>query len=129
MQHQSGGDLAWEQAPDEWFTGNAWFGMHHGPTHEKDLTLLGVSFEPGARTDWHTHPEGQAIYIQEGRALVQTDGGELVEAGPGDTVYAPAGELHWHGAAPDSPMMHLSITWGGATEWVGRKVTDEEYGG
>ena len=67
MQHQSGGDLAWEQAPDDWFTGKAWFGMHHGPTHEKDLTLLGVSFEPGARTDWHTHPEGQAIYIQEGR--------------------------------------------------------------
>ncbi len=48
--------------------------------------------------------------------------------GPGDTVYAPAGERHWHGAAPDSPMMHLSITYGGATEWDAEKVSDEDYG-
>ena len=129
MQHQSGDDLTWTQAPADWFTGNAKFGQHHHPTHDTDLNLLGVEFEPGARTDWHTHPAGQAIYVLKGQALVQTDGGEVVQAGPGDTVYAPAGELHWHGAVSDSSMTHLSITWGGATEWIGRKVTDEEYNG
>jgi len=129
MHHQPGRDLAWTPAPEVWFTGRGWFGQHHDPIHETDLNVLGVCFEPGARTDWHTHPEGQALYILEGRALVQTEGGDLIEAGPGDTVYAPAGELHWHGAAPDSPMTHLSITYGGPTQWVDRKVTDEEYGG
>ena len=128
MQHQPGGDLTWTQAPPEWFTGKAWFGYHQAPTDPDNLIVLGVSFEPGARTDWHTHPEGQALFIQEGRAVVQTDGGEVVEASAGDTVYAPPGELHWHGAAADSPMLHLSITYGGATEWIDRKVTDEEYG-
>ncbi len=128
MELQPAGDLDWVQAPDEWFTGAARFGKHYEPGHDADLLVLGVQFDPGARTDWHTHPAGQVLYVLEGRALVQTDGGERVEAGPGDTVYAPAGELHWHGATSDAAMLHLSITYGGATEWIGRKVTDEEYG-
>lgn len=127
MHRRSHDEVEWEPAPEEYFTGNALFGPLHVPTHELDLNVLGVQFEAGARTAWHTHPEGQAIYVLEGRAYVQTDGGELVEAGPGDTVYAPPGELHWHGATPDGPMRHLSITYGGDTEWAGRKVTDEEY--
>ncbi len=129
MQLQRGEDLEWVRAPQEWFTGTAQFGGQYVPTHEEDLNVLGVSFEPGARTDWHTHPAGQVIYVLEGRALVQVDGGDRVEAGPGDTVHSPAGELHWHGATPDASMIHLSITYGGATQWVDRKVTDEEYAG
>ncbi|NIR38303.1 MAG: cupin domain-containing protein, partial [Actinobacteria bacterium] len=86
-------------------------------------------FEAGARTDWHTHPGGQVLYVLEGTARVQTIDGEMVELGPGDALHAPAGEEHWHGAGPDGPMRHLSITHGGFTEWVGRKVTDAEYDG
>jgi len=128
MEHQPRDDLAWTRAPEEWFTGGARFGMHYEPGHGSDLIVLGVLFEAGARTDWHTHPAGQVLYVLEGRALVQTEGGDRVEAGPGDTVYAPAGELHWHGATSDAAMTHLSITYGGSTQWVDRKVTDEEYG-
>lgn len=120
--------IGWVRAPEEHFTGTAWFGQLYGPSHQTDLNVLGVSFEPGARTDWHTHPQGQALYIVSGRARVQTSEGETVEAGPGDTVYAPPGELHWHGATPDSPLTHLSITYGGDTEWAPDKVTDDQYG-
>jgi len=129
MQLRRGEDLAWIEGPEEWFAGEVRFGRHNEPSHETDLVVLGVSFDPGARTHWHSHPEGQVLYVLEGKAFVKTEDGEHVEAGPGDTVYAPAGELHWHGAAPDSSMTHLSITYGGATEWAGREVTDEEYGG
>ncbi len=128
MHHQSAEGLEWSEAPEENFTGKVWFGSLHTPADSDDLNVLGVSFEPGARTDWHTHPEGQVLYIVTGTARVQTDGGAVVEAGPGDAVHAPAGELHWHGATPNSPMVHLSITHGGYTEWPARKVTDEEYG-
>lgn len=129
MQHQPGDDVVWSDAPAEWFTGRARFGGQYEPAHDDDLNVLGVEFDPGSRTDWHTHPAGQVIYVLEGTAIVQTDGGDRVEAGPGDAVHAPPGELHWHGAAPDAAMTHLSITYGGATEWIGRKVTDEEYEG
>jgi quercetin dioxygenase-like cupin family protein len=115
MQLQRGEDLEWAQAPQEWFSGTAHFGGQYVPAHADDLNVLGVSFDAGARTDWHTHPAGQVIYVLEGRALVQVDGGERVEAGPGDSVH--------------SPVIHLSITYGGATQWVDRKVTDEEYAG
>lgn len=129
MDSQLARDLDWAPAPEENFTGRVWFGHHHAPVEDADLNVLGVLFEPGARTDWHSHPGGQVIYVLEGRALVQTEAGERVVAGPGDAVHAPAGELHWHGADRDAPMVHLSITHGGATEWAPRKVTDDEYGG
>jgi len=129
MHHQPADGVDWAPAPAEYFTGATWFGALHAPADPLDLDVLGVRFEPGARTDWHTHPGGQVLYVVSGTARVQTEGGEMVEAGPGDAVHAPAGELHWHGAGPDAEMIHLSITHGGATEWVPRKVTDEEYAG
>ena len=128
MHHQSAESVAWGPAPPEHFTGKAWFGALHRPADDEDLNVLAVGFEPGARTDWHSHPAGQVIYVVTGTARIQTEAGEVVEAGPGDAVHAPAGELHWHGAAPGSPMVHLSITHGGPTRWEDRKVTDEEYG-
>lgn len=124
MEHTPASQLRWDPAPEDNFTGRAWFGplSQQGP-----LNALGVLFEPGARTDWHSHPEGQVLYVASGAGRVQNEEGETVEVGPGDVVYSPPGELHWHGAGPDSYMMHLSLTTGGATEWAPRKVTEEEY--
>ena len=126
MEYRPASEHAWTKAPAENFTGDVWF----GPLSEVEgaLNALGVQFTPGARTDWHWHPDGQVLYVVSGAGLVQTAEGETVEISAGDVVYSPSGELHWHGARPDSPMMHLSLTTGGATVWEPRKVTDEEYG-
>ncbi len=97
------------------------------PPNSADLNVLGVMFEPDARTDWHSHPGGQALYVVTGAGCVQAEGGETVAVGPGDVVYSPPGEVHWHGAAPESSMMHLSITDVGPYGWLPRKVTDDEY--
>ena len=94
-----------------------------------------VHFTPSARTAWHSHVVGQTLYVTEGQGLVQARGGHVTELRPGDIVHAAADEWHWHGAAPDHFMTHLSITEGGApgderpeTDW-GEHVSDEEYGG
>ena len=78
--------------------------------------MAAVRFSPGARSAWHSHPGGQTLYVTEGHALVQVRGQEAVEPRPGDVVFAPHGEEHWHGAAPDDFMTHLSIT-EGAPDW------------
>ncbi len=91
--------------------------------------MLGVQFEPGARTDWHSHPEGQVLYVVSGAGRVQEDDGTTIEISAGDVVYTEPGTVHWHGATQHSPMMHLSITTGGETEWLPRKVSDAEFGG
>lgn len=126
MDHTSAEQIEWIAAPADNFTGKVWFGAL---SHAKPdgLNALAVSFSPGARTDWHTHPDGQVLYVTSGAGLVQTDAGETVEVSAGDVVHSPPGELHWHGARPASPMVHLSLTTGGATEWQPRKVTDDEY--
>jgi quercetin dioxygenase-like cupin family protein len=118
-------DIAWTPAPEENFTGRVFFGpmSNQGP-----VNMLGVQFEPGARTDWHSHPEGQVLYVVSGAGRVQEDDGTTVDVSAGDVVYTEPGTVHWHGATRHSPMLHLSITTGGATEWLPRKVTDAEYG-
>ncbi len=125
MQFRKSDFVAWGPAPGEHFTGRAWF----GPLVEEggSINVLGVAFEPGARTNWHSHPGGQVLYCVSGLGLVANAGGDRTALTPGDTVQVPPGELHWHGAAADSPMFHLSITAGGPTEWTGEAVTDEEY--
>ena len=127
MEHTPAEELNWEEAPSEHFTGRVWFGPL-SQAEDRPLNALGVLFEPEARTDWHTHPEGQVLYVVSGSGRVQTAEGETIEVGPGDVVHTPPGEEHWHGAAPNSYMMHLSLTTGGATEWRPRKVSDEDYG-
>ncbi len=124
MEHRRSDDIAWEQAPEEHFTGHVQFGplSDHGP-----LNALAVRFEAGARTDWHWHPEGQVLYVTEGSGIVQDDDGTTVEIAAGDTVHTPPNQVHWHGAGAGGPMTHLSLTTGGATVWEARKVTDEEY--
>ena len=127
MEHRPADSVDWVPAPEENFTGRVSFGAL-SQAEDRSLNALGVSFQPGARTDWHTHPEGQVLYVVSGTGRVGTTAGEVVTIGPGDTVYSPPGEEHWHGAGPHSRMTHLSLTTGGATIWRARKVTEEEYG-
>ncbi len=124
MEHKATAAAVWNPSPAEHFTGAVW--NHRLSEVEDGLTMIAVQFSPGARSDWHSHPTGQVLYVVSGAGLVQTDDGTTVEVSPGDVVYAPPGERHWHGARPDAPMMHLSLTTKGATEWEG-KVSDEEY--
>ena len=128
MEYISAEDVSWVPAPADNFTGRVWFGPV-SRSDDRTLSVLGVSFDPGARTDWHTHPDGQVLYVVAGSGKVGTADGEVVTIGPGDTVYAPPGEEHWHGASAASPMTHLSLTTGGETAWLPRKVTEEEYAG
>ena len=125
MEHKRAEDIEWTPAPEEHFTGKVWFGPLSSA--EGGIQALAVQFEPSARTDWHTHENGQVLYVVQGAGLVQNEQGATVEISPGDVVYSPPGETHWHGAQPASPMLHLSLTTEEAA-WEPRKVTDEEYG-
>jgi len=90
-----------------------------------------VTFEPGARTAWHTHPLGQILIVTAGSGRAQREGGPIEEIRPGDVVSFAPGEKHWHGAAPLTAMTHIAIQEaldGKAVEWM-EKVTDEQYRG
>lgn len=88
-----------------------------------------VTFDPSARSAWHTHPLGQTLIVTSGRGFVQSWGGPIREIKPGDVIWTAAGEKHWHGAAPDSAMTHIAIQEaldGKVVDWM-EKVTDVEY--
>jgi len=88
-----------------------------------------VTFEPGARTAWHTHPLGQTLIVTFGCGRAQAEGGSVQEIRPGDVIWFPAGVRHWHGAAPTTAMTHIAIQEqldGKAVDWM-EKVTDEQY--
>ena len=90
-----------------------------------------VTFEPGARTAWHTHPLGQTLIVTAGRGLAQSWGGEMREIRAGDTVWFPPDEKHWHGAGPNTAMTHIAIQEirdGKAADWM-EHVSDEQYSG
>jgi quercetin dioxygenase-like cupin family protein len=115
------------KGPTDWFTGDVWIdsiARHPEPSH---VSVGSVHFAPGARTAWHSHDGGQTLYVLEGRGRVQSRGDRIVEVAPGDMIYTPDGEEHWHGAAPDHFLTHLSIT-DGAPHW-GDHVADAEYHG
>ncbi|MGH8871651.1 MAG: cupin domain-containing protein [Acidimicrobiia bacterium] len=124
MEHKPAETHLWNPSSPDHFTGSVWNTTIHDS--EEGITLLAVQFAPGARTDWHRHPGGQLLYVVSGAGLVQTEDGAAVMISPGDVVHAPPGERHWHGAVPDAPMMHLSLTTGGTTQWE-EKVSDEDY--
>ena len=89
-----------------------------------------VTFEPGARTAWHTHPLGQTIIVTSGRGRAQHEGGPVEDIGPGDIVWFPPGEKHWHGAAPNTAMSHIALQEvldGKVVDWM-EHVSDEQYG-
>jgi quercetin dioxygenase-like cupin family protein len=115
------------KGPAEWFTGDVWIDPVAQGQKPSQWALNAVHFTPAARTAWHSHSGGQTLHVTEGRGLVQSRGGDSVTIRPGDVVRTPADEWHWHGAAPDYFMTHLSITEGDA-EW-GAHVTDTEYAG
>ena len=88
-----------------------------------------VTFEPGTRTAWHTHPLGQTLIITAGLGWVQTEGGPIEEVRPGDVVFFPPGEKHWHGATPTTAMTHIAVQEslnGKNVDWL-EKVSDEQY--
>lgn len=128
MKVVSSRDTETRRAPEEWFTGEVWMDATSVP--QPGAGLFRVLFEPGARTNWHTHPEGQILYVLTGLGRIQKEGEGVLEIQPGDIVYIAPGEKHWHGAVPDTFMVHIAISpaleTDGATEWL-EPVTDENY--
>ncbi|MGH2708518.1 MAG: cupin domain-containing protein [Actinomycetota bacterium] len=121
-------DIPTNRGGEEMFRGRVWLDTLLERDSPGEMRLYRVFFEPGARTGWHRHPDGQALLIVVGKGRVQAEGQPGVEVLPGDVVYSPPGELHWHGAAPDAGMTHLAVNPGGKTQWdENRAVTDEEY--
>ena len=116
--------------PEDWFTGAVFIDTVAVPSEGSRLAAASVHFAPGARTAWHSHPNGQTIHVTEGVGLAQRRGGPVEVIRPGDRVFFEPGELHWHGAAPDRFMTHLALHQvdedGTAATW-GDHVTDEEY--
>ena len=115
----------------EWFTGTVWQDPIVEAPDPARIKAVRVTFEPSARTAWHTHPLGQTIYVTEGVGLCQRRGGPIEVIRPGDRVFFEPGEDHWHGAAPNRFMTHLAMQevdeQGSPVAW-GEHVSDEEYG-
>ena len=116
--------------PSEWFTGAVYIDAVAASSNGSRLSASSVHFTPGARTAWHTHPNGQTIYVIEGIGRAQRRGGPVEVIHPGDRVFFEPGEEHWHGAAPNRFMTHLAMLEvdhdGNSATW-GEHVTDEEY--
>ncbi len=113
----------------DWFTGAVRFDQPFTADEPARIGGLLVTFEPGARTAWHTHPLGQTLYVTAGLGWAQREGGPVEEIRPGDVVWFAPGEKHWHGACPAAAMTHLAIQErldGRAVDWL-EKVSDEQY--
>lgn len=117
--------------PRAWFTGTVFIDAVATPSGQSRLSASSVHFTPGARTAWHSHPNGQTIFVTEGAGRCQRRGGPVEAIHPGDRVFFEPGEEHWHGAAPARFMTHLAMLEvdndGNSAAW-GEHVTDEEYG-
>jgi quercetin dioxygenase-like cupin family protein len=111
------------------FTGQAWNELIHEPGDAGGMRVNLVLFEPGARCWWHRHSQGQTIYVTAGRGRIKAEGEPGEEIRAGDTIIVDPHTWHWHGAAPDSFVLHLTVNPGNeaSTEWRGREVSDEEY--
>jgi quercetin dioxygenase-like cupin family protein len=128
--HRAGSRPSAVPNPD-YFTGTVRFDPVISSPAPARANALIVTFEPGARTAWHTHPLGQTLLILSGLCLAQKDGEAVRELRPGDTVWFEPGERHWHGAAPDVAMAHLAIQEsldGSAADWL-EQVADADYNG
>jgi quercetin dioxygenase-like cupin family protein len=116
--------------PGDWFTGSVFVDAVAVPSPGSRLSASSVHFTPGARTAWHTHPNGQTIFVTEGEGRAQRRGGPVEVIRPGDRVFFEPGEDHWHGAAPTRFMTHiamLEVDAEGRNATWGDHVTDEEY--
>jgi quercetin dioxygenase-like cupin family protein len=115
--------------PADWFTGVVRLDPLHQASEPARVGCAYVTFEPGARTAWHTHPLGQTLVVTAGCGRAQRWGGPVEEIKPGDVVWFAPGEKHWHGAAPTTAMTHIAIQEyldGKAVEWL-EHVSDEQY--
>jgi len=130
MEIKRSGSQPSAKGPSEYFTGNVRIDAPFKGTGEARVAGATVTFEPGARTAWHTHPLGQTLLVVAGFGRVQREGGPIEAIRPGDIVWFPAGEKHWHGAAPGCAMSHVAIAEaldGKSVDWM-EQVTDDQYG-
>lgn len=117
------------QGPAEYFTGTVRIDMPFKGQGQARVAGAIVTFEPGARSAWHTHPLGQTLIVTAGKGWTQCEGGPIVEINAGDIVSCPANHRHWHGATPTTAMTHIAVQEaldGKVVDWM-EKVTDEEY--
>ncbi|MCA9043790.1 MAG: cupin domain-containing protein [Planctomycetaceae bacterium] len=129
MEITRNGSQASQPGPADWFTGKTQIDPLFGPHEPARAAGARVTFEPGARTAWHTHPLGQTLIVTAGLGWVQIWGEPIEEIRTGDVVWFPPGVKHWHGAAPSEAMTHIAIQEaldGKVVEWL-EHVTDEQY--
>jgi quercetin dioxygenase-like cupin family protein len=129
MEITRGGSQASAKGSEQYFTGSVRIDAPFKGSGDARVSGATVTFEPGARTAWHTHPLGQTLLVTAGFGRVQRDGGAVESIRPGDIVWFAPGEKHWHGAAPDCAITHIAIAEaldGKVVDWM-EKVTDEQY--
>ncbi|HEY0378355.1 MAG TPA: cupin domain-containing protein [Pyrinomonadaceae bacterium] len=129
MEVKKNGTQPSAKGPEEYFTGSVRIDSPFQGSAPARAGGAIVTFEPGARTAWHTHPLGQTLIVTSGCGWVQSEGGPKVEIRPGDVIWCPPNEKHWHGATPTTAMTHIAIVEaldGQAGEWM-EKVSDEQY--
>lgn len=123
------GSQASVKGPTDWFTGSVRIDPLFQPSEAARASGGSVTFEPGARTAWHSHPLGQTLIVTAGAGLIQRWGGPIEAIHPGDVVWIPAGVKHWHGASPTTAMTHIAIQEqvnGSAADWA-EHVSEEQY--
>jgi quercetin dioxygenase-like cupin family protein len=119
------------KGPAAWFTGSVRIDPLFSPPEPARVAMAHVTFEPGARTAWHTHPLGQTLIVTSGSGWVQREGGAIEEIHPGDVVFFAPEEKHWHGATTTTGMGHIAVQEklnGSPVDWM-EQVTDEQYSG
>ena len=129
MEIKRNGSQPSSKGPADWFTGTVRIDPLFDAKTPARTSSASVTFEPGARTAWHTHPLGQTLIVTAGCGRAQYEGGPIEEIRPGDVVSFAPNEKHWHGAAPTTAMTHIAIQEtldGKVVEWM-EKVTDEQY--
>jgi len=117
------------KGPEDYFTGTVRIDMPFKGEGAATVSGAFVTFEPGARSAWHTHPVGQILIVTAGKGWTQCEGEEIVEINAGDIIVCPPGHKHWHGATPTTSLIHIAVQEtlnGSAVTWL-EKVTDEEY--
>lgn len=131
MDIKRSGSQASAAGPAEYFTGTVRIDARFAGSDGARVGGATVTFEPGARTAWHTHPLGQTLLVLSGLGRAQREGGPIEEIRPGDIVWFAPGEKHWHGASPMAAMSHVAIAEGldgSVVTWL-EKVSDAQYGG
>jgi quercetin dioxygenase-like cupin family protein len=129
MEIKKGGSQTSSKGSAEWFTGTVKIDPLFEAPDPARVRGASVTFEPGARTAWHTHPLGQTLIVTSGLGWAQRWGGQVEEIRPGDVVWFAPGEKHWHGASPTTAMTHIAIqeaSDGKVVEWM-EKVSDQQY--